>query len=150
MNGRNLYESHANIVFRSRKASPDPHPGVFISHSRLDKDKAREIAKALGASKVDYYFDEDDEEPQLADEEKDHLTVVRSIEAGLTACTHLLGIITENTKGSWWVPYEIGSATGRRQSCAHLIDGDVDTLPSYIRAATILPDRQALRDWLPK
>ena len=123
--------------------------GVFVSHSRLDKEKAREVAHALQASKVDYYFDENDAELQLADEQGDHLKVVQCIENGLSVCTHLLGIITENTKDSWWVPYEIGSATGRAQDCAHLIDEEVTKLPSYIQAARILANREEMRAWLP-
>lgn len=86
---------------------------------------------------------------QLADEEGDHLMVVQCIEKGLAACTHLLGIITENTRESWWVPYEIGSATGRARDCAHLIDKEVSKLPSYVKAARILTNREMMRDWLP-
>src|SRR5207302_2068827 len=115
-------------------ADADPRPGVFISHSRLDKEKARAVARALKASKVDYYFDQNDKELQLADEQNDDVKVVRCIENGIEVCSHLLGIITENTKNSWWVPYEIGRATGRERKCAHLIDKEVEKLPSYIKA----------------
>lgn len=148
MDGRNLFESRW-ISFGSKSASAGPRFGVFISHSRGDKNKARDVARALEASKVDYYFDENDEELQLADEQGDHLKVVQCIENGLRACSHLLGIITENTKDSWWVPYEIGSATGRSQDCAHLIDKDFSELPSYIKAAKVLANKEALREWLP-
>jgi hypothetical protein len=148
MDGRNFFESRG-ISFGRRSASTVPRLGVFISHSRRDKDKARDVARALEASRVDYYFDENDEELQLADEQGDHLKVVHCIEYGLKACSHLLGIITENTKDSWWVPYEIGSATGRSQDCAHLIDKEVAELPSYIKAATVIANKEALREWLP-
>jgi TIR domain-containing protein len=150
MNGRNLFESRRRLAFGRRKVRAEPDLGVFISHSHLDKDKAREVAGVLQASKVDYYLDEEDEELQIADEHHNHGAVVQRIEAGLMACTHLLGLITENTKNSWWVPYEIGSATGHARNCAHLIDAEVKQLPSYIQTATIIPDRLALRDWLPK
>ncbi len=135
--------------FGSKSASAGPHLGVFISHRRLDKDKAQEVARALEASQVDYYFDENDVELQLADEQGDHLKVVQCIENGLAVCSHLLGMITENTKDSWWVPYEIGSATGRGQDCAHLVDREVAQLPSCIKAARILANREELREWLP-
>lgn len=150
MNGRNLFESRGKFAFGTGKASTGPQPGVFISHSSLDRDKAREIADALRVSRVDYYFDEEDDELQLADKGQEHVKVVGRIEAGLAACTHLLGLITKNTRESWWVPYEIGGASGRGRQCAHLIDGEVCTLPSYIQAATILAGRQDLRSWLPK
>ena len=150
MNGRNLFESRGKYAFGAKKVREGPEQGVFILHSHLDRDKAREIAGALRASRVDYYLDEEDEGPQIATEAEKHAIIVQRIEAGLEACTHLLGIITENTKSSWWVPYEIGSATGHGRNCAHLIDAEVEQLPSYIQAATIVPDRHALQDWLPK
>jgi hypothetical protein len=103
----------------------------------------------LEASKADYYFDENDEELQLADEQNDHLKVVRCIENGIKVCAHLLGIITENPKESSWMPYEIGSASGRGRDCAHLIDREVNKLPSYIRAARVLTNWADLRKWLP-
>ena len=136
-------------IFGSKSVGAGPRPGVFISHSRLDKDKARAVARALKASNVDYYFDENDEELQLADEQNDHLKVVQCIDNGIDTCSHLLGIITENTKESWWVPYEIGSAKGRKRNCAHLIDDEVCELPAYIRAALVLTHRAELRKWLP-
>jgi hypothetical protein len=123
---------------------------VFISHSSLDRDKAREVAEALRTSRIDYYLEEEDDELQLADKVQEHVKVVGRIEAELVACTHLLGLITKNTRKSWWVPYEIGGATGRGRQCAHLVDGEVCTLPSYIQVPTILPGRQDLRSWLPK
>src|SRR5947209_1982984 len=148
MNGQNLFESSSMKILSAKLAGTYPRPGVFISHSSLDKDKARAVARALQASNVDYYFDQNDKELQLGDEQNDDLKVVRCIENGIEVCSHLLGIVTENTKDSWWVPYEIGSANGRERVCAHLIDRQVSELPSYIRAARVLTSRAELRDWL--
>ena len=148
MDGRNLFESRVVKTLGAKFEGPHPRPGVFISHSRVDKEKARGVARALQASNVDYYFDENDEEPQVADERDDHLKVVQCIENGIKICSHLLGIVTENTKESWWVPYEIGSANGRGRVCAHLIDREVNRLPSYIRVAQVLTTRGDLRRWL--
>jgi len=122
---------------------------VFISHFHRDKPKARELARFLVKLGADIYFDEDDALLQLADESGNELRVVACIEAGLTNCTHLLGLITPNTEKSWWVPYEIGGATGRKRECAHLIDGEVKNLPAYINAAKLLTDQKELREWLP-
>lgn len=148
MDGRNLFESRAMKILGAKSAGTLPRTGVFISHSRLDKDKARAVARALKASQVDYYFDENDEDLQRADEQDDDLKVVRCIENGIEVCSHLLGIITENTQESWWAPYEIGSANGRGRECAHLIDKEVNKLPSYIKAARVITNRADLRKWL--
>lgn len=149
MEGRNLFESRWIESFGSKSASDGSQLGVFISHSRHDKEKAHEVAQTLNSSNVDYHFDENDEELQLADEQGDHLKVVQCIENGLKTCAHFLGLITKNTRGSWWVPYEIGNANGRSRHCAHLIDKDVLEQPSYLKAAEILPDKESPRQWLP-
>jgi hypothetical protein len=67
-------------ILGAKFAGPDPRPGIFISHSRLGKGKARAVARVLEASRVDYNFDEKDEELQLADERNDHVKVVQCIE----------------------------------------------------------------------
>lgn len=151
MAGRNLFENRVKnaAVTESVTFASGGSPAVFISHSRYDKEKARELAHALMKAEVDIYFDEQDTDLQLADERNDHPKVVECIDAGLVACTHLLGIITENTKDSWWVPYEIGGARGRKRICAHLIDKEVKSLPSYIQAEMVLADKSELKTWLP-
>ena len=92
MDGQNVFESRAMKILGAKFVGTGPRLGVFISHSRPDKEKARAVARALKASKVDYYFDDNDEELQLADERNDHLKVVRCIENGIEVCSHLLGI----------------------------------------------------------
>lgn len=57
------------------------------------------------------------------------------------------GLITKNTKGSWWVPYEIGGATGRKRECAHLVAADVTEVPSFIRIRKVLIDQYDLAGW---
>jgi hypothetical protein len=148
MNGRNLFESRATKILGAKFAGTHPRPGVFISHSRLDKEKARDVARALAGSKVDYYFDEKDEELRLADEQNADLKVVRCIEMESKCALICLesSLRTRRTPGG--VPYEIGSATGRGRGCAHLIDREVNRLPSYIRAARVLTSRADLREWL--
>lgn len=135
---------------QERRSSAVALDGVFISYSRRDKDNARKVVKMVEDLGINVYFDENDEALQLADEQKDHEKVVECIENGISHSTALLGIITENTKDSWWVPYEIGSATGHAKPHAHLITKEVDILPSYIQASTILPSVEALDAWLTK
>ncbi|MDF1738625.1 MAG: toll/interleukin-1 receptor domain-containing protein [Verrucomicrobiales bacterium] len=121
---------------------------VFISYSRRDKNQALEAANSVKGLGIDIYFDENDYMLQVADEKEEHGKVVSCIEDGLSNSAALLGIVTENTKESWWVPYEIGNASGRQKPHAHLITGEVTHLPSYIKASTILPDMNTLDRWL--
>lgn len=133
-----------------KQASASPSDCVFISYSRLDKDYADTVAAMIQDLGIDIYFDENDDALQLADEQRNHKKVVACIENGIVHATTLLGIIIENTKNSWWVPYEIGSATGHDTPHAHLITKEVEYLPSFIQASTILPSLNSLDEWLLK
>lgn len=137
-------------IFFEKRSFASERDCVFISHSSIDKPAAREAAELILSLGVDIYFDENDDGLQQADKSGDDRKVVECIETGITNSTLLLGIITEKTKESWWVPYEIGSATGRRTPHAHLITKEVQALPSYIRASTIIESLKALKNWLPR
>src|SRR2546421_12433050 len=123
MAGRNLFE--AIHLYGIERAVIVPEACVFISHKKEDKQAAHDIAEALMGMGVDIYFDEKDRLLKQAADLDDEEKIVTCIEAGLDNCTHLLGVITENTKRSWWVPYEIGGAAGRHRTCAPLITEEV-------------------------
>lgn len=78
---------------------------VFISHRKTDTTIALSIADILKTHHIETYVDVLD--PSLDD--KRHLT--DKILNGLRKCSHLIAIISDNTQGSWWVPFEIGVAT---------------------------------------
>jgi hypothetical protein len=145
MPGRNLFESVGSLRLSTLKR----RLCVFISYRRADRVEARQLADALLKANVDIYFDEDDECLDGADEESNPKKVLRCIDAGLNRSTDLLGLITARTRGSWWVPYEIGVTRAQSVACAFLIHRDVKELPAYVRASTILADRKELRSWLP-
>ena len=147
MKGMNQFTSNRLL---EKRASSSIIDCVFISYSRLDKDDALFVAKMIQDLGIDIYFDENDEALQLADEQENHEKVVECIENGIAYSAVLLGIITENTKDSWWVPYEIGSVNGHGKTHAHLITKEVSYLPSYIKASTILTSIDSLDEWLPK
>ncbi len=111
---------------------------------------ARAVAAALLEMGVDIYFDERDAKLQAATAAEDDAAIVKCINDGLDKSTHLLGLLTEKTFKSWWVPYEIGGANGRERKCGHLISGKVTELPSYVSVAPILQDIDDLAGWLSK
>jgi hypothetical protein len=121
-------------------------PCIFISHSNKDKPIARAAARAIVSMSVDIYFDEMDDCLRRAG--SDDVGVVSCINAGLDNSSHLLGVISQNTKGSWWVPYEIGGAMGQKKECAHLISRDVDAVPAYIKAGKVILDKYDLTNWI--
>ncbi len=146
MAGKNLFENRQFIKMNQ----PSGRSCVFISHKSEDKNTALAVASTITEMGVDIYFDERDELLRVAVENNDDKNIVNCIEDGLQNCTHLLGIITPNTFKSWWVPYEIGSAKGRRKDCVHLISKDVDIskIPSYIKIAPVLAEIDELIKWV--
>jgi len=123
---------------------------VFISHKSEDKPMARAVAEALTEMGVDIYFDEEDELLTAAARRGDAEALVTCIEDGLDKCTHLLGLVTSNSLGSksWWIPYEIGGATGRQKECVHLVEVSLDRVPEFVKISRTLNDLIDLRRWV--
>ena len=91
-----------------------PCPRVFISHRRSDTDEALRVAWLANAERFDYWLDILD--PQIAAASiNPHLTAYQSaillaaiIEMALLNCTHVLAVMTQNVRGTMWMPYEYG------------------------------------------
>ena len=124
---------------RSKDALPVVRVGkpcVFISYRLDDKDVAQSVARFLmDTAGSDVYFSDLDAALLMAiahprdnvDEE-----VVDAIDAGTAKSTHLLGVISNQTRGSWWVPYEFGACRMRKLEIALLLLDDVAELPSQL------------------
>ncbi|EMO2347514.1 TPA: toll/interleukin-1 receptor domain-containing protein [Acinetobacter baumannii] len=78
---------------------------VFISYRAKDREVALTIAQKLKANNIEFYLDVIDEESVNAND------ITEVITRNIKRCTHLMAIISPNTQGSWWVPFEIGEAT---------------------------------------
>lgn len=101
---------------------------VFISHQKDDSNLAADISVYLKTHhKIDCYLDLIDPNASKAgDELGDYLRDVMS------KCTQLMAVVSEKTKGSWWVPWEIGIATEKDYPIA-TFSGDNTILPEYLR-----------------
>lgn len=81
---------------------------IFISHKADDRHSAEKIAKFLGARNgVECYVDVLDLE--LAKVAED---LAAYFKKKIHSCTHLIAVVSDITKTSWWVPFEIGIAAG--------------------------------------
>ncbi|SDA39673.1 toll/interleukin-1 receptor domain-containing protein [Sinorhizobium sp. NFACC03] len=79
---------------------------VFISHQHADSSLAKQIADRLRSyHSIDSYLDVID--PNLTRGED----LARHIQQEMGKCNQLLAVISEKTRESWWVPWEIGVAT---------------------------------------
>lgn len=112
---------------------------IFISHQRSDSDLATRVAYRLKAyHQIDSYLDLIDPESRgKGDDLGDHLR------SELGKCTQLMAVVSVNTKGSWWVPWEIGVATEKDQPIATYA-GDNTALPEYLKKWPYLRDDSEL------
>lgn len=79
---------------------------VFISHQKADTPLAERIAHRLRLyHSIDSYLDVIDPYLGRGEDLADH------IRAEMGRCTQLLAVVSEATKASQWVPWEIGVAT---------------------------------------
>ncbi|NUS80502.1 MAG: toll/interleukin-1 receptor domain-containing protein [Streptomyces sp.] len=128
-------------VYTPRDAIGDARPEqVFISHRNADKPLANAVAQIFDDLGVHYWYDRDDEDTARAaalglvgDQE-----LVFAIDRGIRHSTRMLGLLSDETRGSWWVPYEIGAARALgRQACHVVLDSlrDEASLPEYVRIA---------------
>ena len=112
---------------------------VFISHKKEDEAVAVEIGKYLTEiADVNIYLDLHDCILQEAVSEEKKKKIVESIHKALEISTHLLCIVSDKTKTSWWVPYEIGYATKKEINIASLQLKNVEDIPSYLKIKKVL------------
>jgi hypothetical protein len=103
---------------------------VFISHRTADNNLAQHVADRLQNDHgIAVYIDDIDRELQRA---QGTAAITGLLVRRLNDCTNLLAIVTQNTMGSRWVPFEVGIA---RQSprvittMTNLVDA---SLPEYL------------------
>lgn len=121
---------------------------IFISHKKEDMVKAREVANYVMDCGVDIFFDEND--PILSNPEtnNDPVKVTTAINKALTRSSHMICVVSNKTKESWWVPYEIGYVSNKppvsSQNIGILLINDVIQLPDYLFLANKIQTVQEL------
>ncbi|MEC4048955.1 toll/interleukin-1 receptor domain-containing protein [Flavobacterium sp. SUN046] len=125
---------------------------IFISHKKEDMQKAREVANYVIDCGIDIFFDEND--PILSNPEtnNDPVIVTNAINKALTRSTHMICVVSNKTKESWWVPYEIGYVSNKppfsTQNIGILLVNDVQILPDYLFLAERIETVQELDSFL--
>lgn len=100
---------------------------VFISHQKADSAKAAAIAHRLKTQHlIDSYLDVIDPHTGKGEDLAAH------IQAEMSKCTQLLAVVSEATRLSSWVPWEIGVATEKDFPLATFIDGTA-LPPEFLR-----------------
>ncbi len=101
--GLMIQEEGFRELFRSRPKKMDPC--LFVSHRRDDEKEALRVAKIATDLGYDIFLDVLDHKLQQMTDS--HL-IANRIEIALLNSTHVIALITPNTEGSMWVPYEYG------------------------------------------
>lgn len=122
---------------------------IFLSHKHEDKEAAEEIAEyIMKNADIDIYLDKYDDDLQRAVRNGDEKAIVKHIERGISKSTHVLCLISEQTKNSWWVPYEIGYAKKSSLKIASLKLKTVKDIPSFLKIEKIINGTSSLGKYL--
>lgn len=78
---------------------------VFVSHKSDDSPLAAKVAAAIRNNDLDVWLDIAD--PNIGNAGPDLAEYIQGV---LRHSKALMAVVTGNTKGSWWVPFEIGMA----------------------------------------
>lgn len=106
----------------------------FISHKEEDADAAIALGKHIMEDfGFNIYLDIYDNELQQADKNNDPEGVVNAIHKGIQYASHLLCVVTEKSRTSWWIPYEIGFAQANCVKTSSIKIKQSEYLPTYLR-----------------
>lgn len=122
---RNLWESSANM-------GTDDNICIFLSHKSEDKDYVRAIGEHIMNSGIDIYLDENDFELQMASQKNDAKKVTACIEKGIEESSHILCLVSDKTRKSWWVPYELGYGKSSQKDLCIIKRKGSEKLPDYL------------------
>jgi len=122
----------------------DPLIKIFISHKKEDSNDAKKIKNFLESCSDDILCYLDVLDP-VVNRNGDDLGEYFRNELG--KCTHLMAVVSESTKLSWWVPFEIGIATEKNYPISTFAMQSVD-LPSYLKKWPYLRNDDDLESYI--
>lgn len=99
---------------------------VFISHKDADSLQAMLLKRAFENEGVSAYLDVLDSSINSGGK-----ALTEHIKNQLNQCTDIIVLMSEATKYSWWVPFEIGMSAQINMPTASYLKEDV-VLPSYL------------------
>jgi hypothetical protein len=147
----NLSEPFDSLKSRVRKIPVLSQPRLFISHKQADRALALRAAQWAQQAGFLYWLDVLDPALSLATKAENARAIAAAIEVALLNCSHLVAVMTNETKKSRWVPYEYGRVKGplvlATKLAAWKTSGLADELPEYCYLAQVHSDDQVL-PWL--
>ena len=120
-------------------------PKIFISHKHDDADMAERVYSCIKKQPgYDAYMVAVDDKEFKEDRE-----LATKLRDEISKCQRIIAVISDHTKLSWWVPWEIGVGYGKNYNMASYIEDHRDSLdlPSYIEDWPILNDLEGVRKY---
>ncbi len=98
----------------------------FISHKQEDEEIVKKLALYFKLREVDFYLD-------LLDSKltEDGKALTDHIKSNLNNCTDIIVVMSEKTRFSQWVPFEVGIATQMELPIASFLKSEVQ-LPGFL------------------
>jgi hypothetical protein len=134
-------------------------PRVFISHRQVDSASALRIAHLSTQEGLEFWLDILDPNLQALQQTTASLTVQQRalltagiIEMALMNSTHAKAVMTQETRGSLWVPYEYGrvkeaqAVSSRVGSWVHPNLAPKD-FPEYMALGVVTYSEREIRQW---
>lgn len=111
---------------------------VFISHRTADDTIARAVYDRLtNTHGIKCYIDD-------LDREANTKNITSLIVGRVKQCTNLLVLVTRNTQGSWWVPFEVGVAREAPRVITSFTNLLQHELPEYLTEWPVLRGNSAI------
>lgn len=99
---------------------------VFISHKQEDSYTANKIANELKAMSIPYYLDILGFAATMNGKE-----LTNHIKKNLNDCTDIIVIMSDSTRYSQWVPFEVGVSAQNDMPTATFLQGNIP-LPDFL------------------
>ncbi|MCY7352166.1 MAG: hypothetical protein LH606_16125 [Cytophagaceae bacterium] len=129
-------------------------PRLFVSHRQIDKDYALSIANIANDTGFEFWLDVLDPTlltlPTLTHLTPKQIVLLTAciIEMGLINSTHVIAVMTEDSKGSVWIPYEYGRVRKFDDTACWSHPNHTFTLPDYMLLGPITGSRLDIEEWL--
>src|SRR5207302_2641867 len=85
-------------------------------------------------------------------EQAEAVAMASVIEMGLLNCSHVIALITPNTKGTLWIPYEYGRVKEpppvTLQAASWIHRDYTDALPEYLHLGLVHYTEDEIQAWL--
>ena len=114
---------------------------VFISYQSEDRSAATEVRERLeGHHGIPCWMD-------VFSTSYSPKTITQDVLRNINKCTHLIALFGENTRVSWWVPYEVGVAEQAKRAITSFAEYSNENLPEYLMHWPILRNKDAVDEF---